>query len=117
MSEQDERTASTYLAHAQAQIARESGGGRWVNPSPYVVGSQPTVAAPTVARPHWAEADTGVEPPLPMEPHDLRSPVLGMALGGASEPEPAQWQCPYGQPSACVLLDQGIGPCVCGGGR
>jgi hypothetical protein len=116
MNEQNERTGSTYLDHAQAQIARESGGGRWANPSPYVVGSQPTVAAPTVARPHWAEADTGVEPPLPMEPHDLRGPTVGVALGGGSvvAPSPCFYTTPTG---ACALVIGGVGPCPCVGGR
>jgi hypothetical protein len=113
MSEQNERAGSTYLDHAQAQIARESGGGRWANPGPYVVGSQPTVAAPTVARPHWAEADSGVEPPLPADQNDLASPILNQALGGAGTPAPDPWLCPYGQVGACVLVDQGIGICVC----
>jgi hypothetical protein len=72
MSDQDER-ASTYLDQARARIDLESGRGRWANPSPYVVGSQPTVNAPVVGS-HWAAADSAIEPPLgPLDDGDLRS--------------------------------------------
>ena len=105
--------ASTYFGQAQSALALE-GRGRWTNEHrPHVVGTQPTVEPPAI--PNWSIDPCGLEPPLPMQPGDLRSPVLGVALGGASTPCPVARACPYGVVGACLLIDQGIGPCVCGG--
>jgi hypothetical protein len=105
--------AQSYFSRAQSGLDGEGAVGN--RSGAYLTGSEPTASVPKTNAAYWAEADSGVEPPLPADQNDMASPVLNQALGGASEPapEPAQWQCPYGQVDACVLVDQGIGICVC----
>jgi hypothetical protein len=78
---------STYFARQRIEdnlerLAQMKRGG-----IPYVNGSEESVPQPAV--PQWSKdaARLPDEPPLSMVPGDLRSPVLGVALGGAGKPK------------------------------
>jgi len=100
---------STYHQRAAVDVELDIARSRQ---RPYVNGSEPTVSVPPVSVPYWANSDTAIEPPLPMKPGDLRSAILGEALGGASQPAPTPFICPYNQADGCILA-QGGNPCVC----
>jgi hypothetical protein len=79
---------STYFNRAQNDLEMIA-QGRFARQSPHLLGGEPMDLGPL---PQHLIDPSGDEPPLgPLEPGDLRSPVLGVALGGASpppEPEP-----------------------------
>jgi len=101
---------STY--HQRGQIDLELDRAR-SSYQAYIVGSEEAVRPPLVGN-DWAKADTAIEPPLgDLEPGDLRSAILGEALGGASQPAQALWVCPYNQADGCILVTGGVGPCLC----
>jgi hypothetical protein len=103
--------AQTFFGRAASGLDGEGAIGN--RSSAYLVGSQESVAPPYAPGSPMA-ADSGLELPMPMEPGDLRSPILNQALGGASEPVPELWVCPYTTPDGCHLENQDIGPCICG---
>jgi len=102
---------STYFNQAQKDLELDH---RHSRQGVYRVGSEETVRPPLVGN-DWAKADSAIEPPLGYEPGDLHGPQMNIALGGASE-APASRQCWYFVDGACLLITQGIGPCLCDGG-